>query len=165
MRNTSMRENIKQYVKIVTENLQLSEPIYEFGSLQVPGQEGFADLRPFFPKCKYVGADMCEGLGVDTILNLHSIDLPSGSVGSVLCLDTLEHVEYPHTALKEIHRILDPKNGVVVITLATFPFAGLSVATTKPSIVGGDGRLTAPSGASCQSRRSKASSRSCGSRI
>ena len=59
---------------------------------------------------------MCEGLGVDKILNLHNIDLPSESVGSVLCLDTLEHVEYPHTALKEIHRILNPKDGIVVMS-------------------------------------------------
>jgi ubiquinone/menaquinone biosynthesis C-methylase UbiE len=30
-------------------------------------------------------------------------------------MDTLEHVEYPHTALKEIHRILHP-DGIAVIS-------------------------------------------------
>jgi len=117
-----MRENIKQFVTITATCLPCPEPIYEFGALQVPGQEGFANLRPIFPGCDYVGADMREGLGVDKILDLHSIDLPTESVGTVLCLDTLEHVEYPHQALREIHRILSPTRGMVVISsLMDFP--------------------------------------------
>jgi len=110
-----MRESIKCFVKICAEILPISEPIYEFGSLQVPGQEGFADLRPFFPEKKYVGADMREGPGVDIILNLHKINLPSESVGTVLILDTLEHVEFVREAIEEVHRILKP-NGVLVIS-------------------------------------------------
>ena len=43
-----MRESIKQYVETVAETMPIAEPIYEFGSLQVPGQEGFANLRPLF---------------------------------------------------------------------------------------------------------------------
>jgi hypothetical protein len=43
-----MRESIKQFVEIVADMLPILEPIYEFGALQVPGQEGFADLRPIF---------------------------------------------------------------------------------------------------------------------
>ena len=111
-----MRDNIKKFVSITAKWLPLLGPIYEFGSFQVPGQEGFADLRPLFPGRDYVGADMREGPGVDRVLNLHKIDLPSESVGSVLCLDTLEHVEYPHQALQEIHRILSPKGGIAVIS-------------------------------------------------
>jgi ubiquinone/menaquinone biosynthesis C-methylase UbiE len=101
---------------ITSKCFPLLEPIYEFGALQVPGQEIIADLRPIFPGCDYVGVDMCEGPGVDRVLDLQSIDLPSESVGSVLCLDTLEHVEHPHQALREIYRILSPTRGVVVIT-------------------------------------------------
>ena len=40
---------VKQFVKIVAETMAITEPIFEFGSLQVSGQEGFADLRPLFP--------------------------------------------------------------------------------------------------------------------
>lgn len=110
-----MRQSIKNFVQIVADSLPISEPVYEFGSLQVPGQEEFADLRPYFSNKEYVGCDMRAGLGVDRILNLLDIDLPSASVGTVLCMDTLEHVEYPHIALKEIHRILTD-NGIVVIS-------------------------------------------------
>lgn len=110
-----MRKTIKDLVSIVASIFPIEEPIYEFGSLQVKGQEGFADLRPLFPGKEYVGADMRDGIGVDKILNLHKIDLPLESVGTVICLDTLEHVEYPHKALEEIHRVLKP-NGIVLIS-------------------------------------------------
>lgn len=116
-----MRHLIKQFVQICAETLPILEPIYEFGSLQVPGQEGFADLRPFFPGKEYVGADMQEGLGVDVILNLHQINLSSGSVGTVLILDTVEHVEFPRKAVEEIHRVLKPSGLVIMSSVMNFP--------------------------------------------
>jgi len=64
---------------------------------------------------------MREGPGVDKILDLHTIDVPSDSVGTVLCFDTLEHVEYPRKALEEIHRILMPNGTVVISSVMDFP--------------------------------------------
>jgi SAM-dependent methyltransferase len=116
-----MRPTIKDFVSIVANTIPIKEPIYEFGSLQVAGQESFADLRPLFPGLEYVGADMREGIGVDKVLDLHDIALPSESVGTVLCLDTLEHVEYPHKALEEIQRILKPDGMVVISSVMCFP--------------------------------------------
>ncbi|HXG30963.1 MAG TPA: methyltransferase domain-containing protein [Thermodesulfobacteriota bacterium] len=116
-----MRELVRQFVKICAETLPILEPIYEFGSLQVPGQEGFADLRPFFPGKQYVGADIREGPGVDVILDLHQIDLPPQSVGTVLILDTVEHVEFPRRAIEEINRVLKPDGIVVMSSVMNFP--------------------------------------------
>jgi len=116
-----MRNSIKKFVRICAETLPILEPLFEFGSMQVPGQEGFADLRPLFPGKKYVGCDMRGGLGVDKILNLHKIDLPSSSVGTVLILDTLEHVEFPHIAMAEIYRILRPNGIVIMSSVMCFP--------------------------------------------
>jgi SAM-dependent methyltransferase len=110
-----MRELIKDFVALCVRTLPLAEPIYEFGALQVPGQEGFADLRPLFPGRKYVGSDVRAGPGVDVLLDLHHLILPAQSVGTALIMDTLEHVEYPHQALNEIHRIMQPQ-GVVIIS-------------------------------------------------
>jgi len=116
-----MRQTIKDFISIVASTLPIKEPIYEFGSFQVPGQEGFADLRPLFPGRAYVGADIRQGLGVNKVLNLHEIDLPSESVGTVLCLDTLEHVEYPRKALEEIQRILKRDGIAVISSVMCFP--------------------------------------------
>lgn len=115
-----MRQVVKDFVSIAVGSLVLEEPIYEFGSLQVAGQEHFADLRSLFAGGSYVGVDMREGPGVDRVLNLHDIDLPAASVGTVLCLDTLEHVEYPHRALEEIYRILKPNGTAVISSVMNF---------------------------------------------
>ncbi len=116
-----MRDYIKEYVKICAETLPIVEPVYEFGSLQVPGQEGFADLRPIFPGKEYVGCDMQEGPGVDKVLDLHEIELPSGAAGTVLLMDTLEHVEYVRRAVEEVHRILRPDGILVASSVMKFP--------------------------------------------
>jgi len=110
-----MRPPVKDFVKICSQVLPVLEPIYEFGSFQVPGHKGYADLRPYFPNKKYVGADIRQGAGVDVIINLHDTALPPESVGTVLMLDTLEHVEYLRKAMEEVYRILKPK-GVLIIS-------------------------------------------------
>ena len=116
-----MRELIRDFVELACETLPLNGPVYEFGSFLVPGQEQLADLRPLFPGKQYVGADMREGPGVDMILNLHDVALPDATAGTVLCLDTLEHVEYPHRAVQEIHRILKPEGIAVLTSVMDFP--------------------------------------------
>ena len=110
-----MRQLVRQFVRLCADTLPLGSPIYEFGSLQVPGQEGFADLRPLFPGKAYVGADMQCGPGVDLALDLHHVALPAETAQTVLLLDTLEHVEFPWKAAEELHRILKP-NGVLIVS-------------------------------------------------
>lgn len=118
-----MNKLIRQFVKICAETLSISEPIYEFGSLQ-GAQGSFSDLRPFFPGKKYIGADMQDGLGVDVVLNLHDIDLPSNHAGTVLCLNTLEHVEFVKKAIEETYRILKPNGILVISSHMNFPIHG-----------------------------------------
>ncbi len=101
-----MRPLIKQFVEICSKTLPILEPIYEFGSYQVPGQKGFADLRPLFLGKKYVGADIRDGDGVDVVMDMSSTPIILGSAGTVLSLDTFEHVEYLREAVDEAYRIL-----------------------------------------------------------
>jgi len=119
-----MRRQVREFVRTVAEKLPLPEPIYEFGSYQVRGQEKLADLRPLFPGMEYVGCDMRPGPGVDCILNLHDVDLPNESAGTVLCLDTLEHVEFCHKAVNEMHRILKPDGFCILSSVMKFPIHG-----------------------------------------
>lgn len=116
-----MRESIRRFVEICAADLPFNEPIFEFGAFQVPGQEHIADLRPLFPGKSFTGSDMREGKGVDVILNLHDIDLADASVGSAISLDTLEHVEYPHRAVEELHRVLAPGGLLVITSVMRFP--------------------------------------------
>jgi SAM-dependent methyltransferase len=116
-----MRKSIKAFVEVCSKTLPIQEPIYEFGSMQVKGQEGFADLRPFFNGCKYVGVDMEAGLGVDEIQNLHNLTLPDNSVGTCISCDTFEHVEYPRKAISEMYRVLKPGGFLIITSVMNFP--------------------------------------------
>jgi hypothetical protein len=116
-----VRESIRDFVSIVARTARIVEPIYEFGSLQVPGQEGFADLRPLFPGKQYVGCDYRSGIGVDRVANLHGLDLPDGCAGTILCLDTLEHVEFPHRAVAEMSRVLNSQGLLAITSVMNFP--------------------------------------------
>jgi SAM-dependent methyltransferase len=116
-----MREAIKDLLQICVETIPIQNPIYEFGSYLVPGQEKLIDTRPFFAGMNYFGADMREGPGVDTVLNLHEIDLPDASVGTVVMIDTLEHVEFVRIAINEVHRILKTSGVVFITSVMDFP--------------------------------------------
>lgn len=116
-----MRESVRRFVEVCADTLPAIEPIFEFGSLQVPGQEGFSNLRPFFPGKVYVGTDRREGLGVDVVMDLFQIPLPRESVGTVVVVETLEHAEFPRKALEEIYRILKPNGIVIQSSVMNFP--------------------------------------------
>lgn len=116
-----MRDNVKAFVRDVVELFEAPEPVYEFGSLQVAGQEGYADLRPLFPEKAYVGCDLRQGIGVDRIEDLMRLSLDDGTVGTVLILDTLEHVENCHVAMQEVHRIVKPEGVVAISSVMLFP--------------------------------------------
>lgn len=115
-----MRPLIMDFTEIAVNTIPSLEPVYEFGSFQVPGQEGIADLRKYFQGKEFVGCDMREGLGVDKVINLHNIDLPDESVGTVVTLDTLEHVEYPNKAMDEVYRILKPGGMAIIASVMNF---------------------------------------------
>ncbi len=60
-----MRNHDKAFCRLVAENLDCPAPVFEFGSYQVEGQEGYANLREVFVGKTYVGCDMRPGPGVE----------------------------------------------------------------------------------------------------
>lgn len=115
-----MQKSISHFVRICSEHLPIEGPIYEFGSYQVAEAED-ENLRTLFPGLSYIGTDMRQGPGVDIVLDLHQIGLPDHVAECVLCLDTLEHVEYPRRAMQEIFRILRPDGIVIISSVFNFP--------------------------------------------
>ena len=116
-----MRESIRELINICIDTLPPLEPIYEFGSCLVPGQEALIDLRPLFRGKKFVGTDMHEGPGVDMVLDLQNIDLKDESIGTALVIDTLEHVEFVRKAANEAYRVLKPKGMLIISSVMNFP--------------------------------------------
>jgi len=118
-----MRQENKEFLKRIIDKFpnNFRDPILEIGSFRVEGQEDFANLRELFPGKKFVGVDMREGLGVDRVENVHSLRIPSNSVGSVICIDTLEHVENIEKAMSEMYRVLRPGGIIVIVSVMNFP--------------------------------------------
>lgn len=111
----------RELIIILSKLLQFPEPICDMGSLQVSGQEGFADLRPFFPNKRFIGVDMRKGPGVDSVQNLESLNFEDNSIGSIICLDTFEHIKRFWKVSDEFYRILKPKGFLLLLTVGEFP--------------------------------------------
>lgn len=114
-----MRDNIKLLVSAFAETFQVKTPIYEFGSMQI-GPDGYADLRPYFPGKQYVGCDFREGPGVDQVEDLANLSIPAKSVGTVICMDTIEHVFQVFKAFEEMRRVLADDGAIVVSSVMDF---------------------------------------------
>lgn len=109
-----MLQHINEFVSIVSRNIEITGPIYEFGSYQVEGQENNAELRHLFRGIEYHGCDIRSGKGVDLIMDIQAMTLPSSSVGTIIAMETLEHVRDPWSAAKEIGRVLRKDNGIMI---------------------------------------------------
>jgi SAM-dependent methyltransferase len=116
-----MREEVKAFVASVALRLEPPGPVVEIGALQTPGQEGYADLRPLFPGRDYLGCDLVDGPGVDRIEDVRALSFADGSIGTLLAVDSLEHVADPQHAVAEMHRVLSPDGLAVVGTPFVFP--------------------------------------------
>lgn len=116
-----MRENVRNFVEILAKEFDIMSPIIEIGSFQVPGQEELANLRSIFQGKTFIGCDMRIGNGVDRIENVECLSFEDESVGTVIILDTLEHVENCFLALDEINRILKKDGMVIMSSVMDFP--------------------------------------------
>jgi SAM-dependent methyltransferase len=116
-----MREHVRALCASAILAFEPSDPVVEFGSFQVPEQRGLGDLRPLFPGARYIGCDARPGAGVDCIDDVAASRFDSAFAGTVVCLDTLEHVFSIAQAVQEMHRLLRPGGLLVAATTMHFP--------------------------------------------
>ena len=103
--------------------VEMPEPVVEFGSLQVePDQPN--DLRPLFGGREFTGTDFREGPGVDRVEDLRGLTFGDETVGTALCLETLEHCEDPFAACRELHRVIAPGGICVLSSVMLFGIHG-----------------------------------------
>ena len=118
-----MRSCVHHFVSICVKNFALPEPVGDFGALQVDGRDNI-DMRPLFPGKRFIGFDFRGGAGVDVVADLERIGLADASLGTILCLDTLEHVEDPRAAVSELSRVLAPGGLLIMTSVFEFPIHG-----------------------------------------
>lgn len=111
-----MRDNVRALIQCAASSFPMEGPIYEFGSYLVPGQEQLANLRPLFPGRPYIGCDMRPGPGVDQVEDLGHLTLDDEVAGTIICVDTLEHVFEVRRAIDEMIRVLRP-GGMLLVSV------------------------------------------------
>src|SRR5258708_35385252 len=108
METPFMNQFVHGVARAVAETLDCPGPILEIGSYQVAGQENVAELRTIFPGKRYIGVDFRPGPGVDCVANVEKLPQADGSVGTVIALNTFEHVRHFWKGFAEIYRALRP---------------------------------------------------------
>jgi SAM-dependent methyltransferase len=100
--------------RAVAETFDLPGPVLEIGSYQVAGQEDIADLRGLFPGKPYVGVDLRAGPGVDRVADVEALPHADASIGTVIAMNTFEHVPHFWRAFEEVRRVLRPDGALLV---------------------------------------------------
>jgi SAM-dependent methyltransferase len=103
-----MNRFINGLARAVAETLDCPGPILEIGSFQVAGQEHLAQLRGFFSGKEYLGVDCRPGPGVDCVADVEALPQKRASVGTVIALNTFEHVPHFWKGFAEVQRVLRP---------------------------------------------------------
>lgn len=116
-----MRGNVLELVRVIATNVDLPAPIVEIGAYQVPDQPYPSDVRPFFADKQFIGCDARPGPGVDRVEDVHALSFADGSVGTILMLETLEHVADPIRALQQVRRVLRPEGFAVLSSCMDTP--------------------------------------------
>lgn len=116
-----MRTIVRTFAEEAAAVLPIKGPVVEIGSRPAEGQATTANVRALFAGHEYLGCDVQAGEGVDRIEDVHHLTFDDDSVGTVVSLDTLEHVADPLRALQEIHRVLRPGGVAVISSVMFFP--------------------------------------------
>jgi GT2 family glycosyltransferase/SAM-dependent methyltransferase len=101
-----MNEFLNGVARAVAETFDLPGPILEVGSYLVPGQGDIANLRPLFPGKTYAGVDKRPGPGVDQMADVEALPYADGSFGTVIAMNTFEHVPRFWRGFEEVYRVL-----------------------------------------------------------
>jgi SAM-dependent methyltransferase len=116
-----VRPAVIDFARDVAENLPVTSPLLEVGARVADGQHHFPSVRSIFNADVHISCDIQDGPGVDQIEDIHHLSFEDGSVGTVVALETLEHVADPIRAVEEMYRVLQPGGVLAISSLMFFP--------------------------------------------
>jgi SAM-dependent methyltransferase len=109
-----MRTEVRNWVQAIVAEYRPQGPVLEVGGLNVNGT-----VRDLFPQEGYLSLDKRPGLGVDVVADICNADFDS-TFNTVVCCETLEHIERPWEAFNAMRRVL--ADGGLFIGTAVFAF-------------------------------------------
>lgn len=106
-RKPLLREEYGQFYKLIAEELNGVPKgiVLECGS-------GIGNLKSVIPGA--ITTDLFPNPWIDRVENVFRLSFESDSVGALILFDVFHHLEYPGTALAEIHRVIAPGGRLVI---------------------------------------------------
>lgn len=106
-RKRALRTAYGRFYRLIADNLSRpAERIVELGS-------GMGNIKEFIPTC--LTTDMFPTPWSEQVENAYHLSFPDGSVSDLILVDVFHHLQYPGTALREFHRVLQPGGKVLMI--------------------------------------------------
>lgn len=87
--------------------------VLDIGSLDINGSN-----YSLFDNCLYIGIDIGNGKNVDIVTKGHELNLPDGSIDTIISTECFEHDQFYEKTLRNICRMLKP-GGFFLFTCAT----------------------------------------------
>ncbi len=115
-----MHDRTGTFLRTAAEAFELAGPVYEFGYCPTGDLADAGILRECFPQGGYIGCEVGGPAEIDRLSDLSRLPFPDAAARTVVCIDTLEHVEGPPQTVEEMARILMP-GGVLVLSAAVEP--------------------------------------------
>lgn len=120
----SVRGRIAHYLQDQKNKNRFQEVVLEIGS-RFPAEEAWwVNNRHLLDGGEWIGVDIQPGINVDQVEDAHRLSFGSGSMGTVLCSEVLEHVIDPRKVVSECARVLRPGGWLIITTLFSFPIHG-----------------------------------------
>jgi len=113
-----MNQKVKNLISTWLPKMQ--SPILEIGS-KIVNKGVQTNEDEFFKERVYIGLDLEPGIGVDVIADATEwIPFKDGAFKTILCFDTLEHVDKPWKMMQEVNRVSAPD--ALIVMSAAFMF-------------------------------------------
>lgn len=103
------------YLRLIKQKHGLQPPIINVGAGNPVEQRAYLSAYEGF---EHTNLDIQASEGIDIIADVCNMpEVLSNTYGTIICLDTLEHIAYPFAAMKEMFRILKPE-GLLILSTA-----------------------------------------------
>ena len=103
-------------------DLDKDKSILEVGSFIVPSQEEAQCRKTIAPLAgKYIGLDLRPGPGVDIVADAKKMPFRDESFDIIICLDMLEHADWPRDVIRECFRVTKKGGGLFLASVFSFP--------------------------------------------
>lgn len=106
-RKPQLRREYQRFYQAVAAALRpaAAGPVLECGS-------GIGNLKSVLPDA--ITSDLFENPWLDRQENVYALSFQDASLGGVVLFDVFHHLEYPGSALDELHRVLKPGGRLVI---------------------------------------------------